>query len=45
MDMNLPKHYRHFQRYSEIAQILVKNGLGFIISNLDLNKYLPFKKE
>jgi len=44
MDMNLPKHYRHFQRYSEIAQILVKNGLGFIISNLELNKYLPFRK-
>ena len=44
MDMNLPKHYRHFQRYSEIAQILVKNGLGFIISQLDLNKYLPFRK-
>jgi len=44
MDMNLPKHYRHFQRYSEIAQILVKNGLGFIISQLELNKYLPFRK-
>ncbi|MFP4021799.1 MAG: ABC1 kinase family protein [Halanaerobium sp.] len=44
MDMNFPKHYRHFQRYSEIAQILVKNGLGFIISQLDLNKYLPFRK-
>ncbi|MFP4198724.1 MAG: ABC1 kinase family protein [Halanaerobium sp.] len=44
MDINLPKHYRHFQRYSEIAQILVKNGLGFIISQLDLNKYLPFKE-
>jgi len=44
MDINLPKHYRHFQRYSEIAQILVKNGLGFIISQLDLNRYLPFKE-
>lgn len=44
MDINLPKHYRHFQRYSEIAQILLKNGLGFIISQLDLNKYLPFRK-
>src|SRR6056297_1805234 len=44
MDINLPKHYRHFQRYSEIAQILVKNGLGFIISQLDLNRYLPFRK-
>jgi ubiquinone biosynthesis protein len=44
MDMNLPKHYRHFQRYSEIAQILLKNGLGFIISQLELNKYLPFSK-
>ena len=44
MDINFPKHYRHFQRYSEIAQILVKNGLGFIISQLDLNKYLPFRK-
>src|SRR6056297_3858056 len=44
MDINLPKHYRHFQRYSEIAQIFVRNGLGFIISQLDLNKYLPFKE-
>lgn len=44
MDFNLPKHYRHFQRYSEIAQIFVKNGLGFIISQLDLNRYLPFSK-
>src|SRR6056297_3736515 len=44
MDMNFPKHYRHFQRYSEIAQIFVRNGLGFIISQLDLNKYLPFKE-
>jgi ubiquinone biosynthesis protein len=44
MDINLPKHYRHFQRYSEIAQILVRNGLGFIISQLDLNRYLPFKE-
>lgn len=44
MDMNFPKHYRHFQRYSEIAQILLRNGLGFIISQLDLNKYLPFRK-
>ena len=44
MDINFPKHYRHFQRYSEIAQIFVRNGLGFIIAKLDLNRYLPFKE-
>ncbi|MGM0602357.1 MAG: ABC1 kinase family protein [Bacillota bacterium] len=44
MNINIPRHYRHFQRYSEIAQILLKNGLGFIISQLDLEKYLPFRK-
>ncbi|RCW43785.1 MULTISPECIES: AarF/ABC1/UbiB kinase family protein [unclassified Halanaerobium] len=44
MNFNIPRHYRHFQRYSEIAQILLKNGLGFIISQLDLEKYLPFRK-
>ncbi len=44
MKFNLPKHYRHFQRYQQIAQILIKNGLGFIVDSLDLKKFLPFKK-
>ena len=44
MNFNLSKQYRHFQRYQQIAQILLRNGLGFVIDWLDLKKYLPFKK-
>ncbi len=44
MELPFSRRYRHFQRYREIAQIFVANGLGFIISNLDLDRYLPFKE-
>ncbi|MFW5996077.1 MAG: ABC1 kinase family protein [Halanaerobiaceae bacterium] len=44
MDLNLPRQYRHFKRYRDIAQILLKNGLGFLIEKLDLGKFLPFKQ-
>ena len=44
MNFNFPKQYRHLQRYQQIAQILLKNGLGFIIDRLDLKRFLPFKK-
>ncbi|MGM0410360.1 MAG: AarF/ABC1/UbiB kinase family protein, partial [Bacillota bacterium] len=44
MYINLAKSYKHFKRYREIAQILLKNGFGFLVEILDLKKYLPFKK-
>ena len=44
MNFNFPKQYYHFQRYQQIAQVLLKNGLGFLLDWLDLKKYLPFKK-
>ncbi|MFW6237771.1 MAG: ABC1 kinase family protein [Halanaerobiales bacterium] len=44
MDLNISRQYRHFKRYRDIAQILVKNGLGFLITKLDLGKFLPFKQ-
>lgn len=42
--MNIFKQYRHLIRYRNIAEILLKNGLGVIVENLELTKYLPFKK-
>ncbi|MDI3547685.1 MAG: ubiquinone biosynthesis protein [Halanaerobiales bacterium] len=44
MVFNLSKQYRHLQRYRQIAEILLKNGLGFLVDWLDLAKFLPFKK-
>lgn len=44
MVINLSKQYRHLQRYRQIAEILLKNGLGFLVDWLDLAKFLPFKK-
>ncbi|MFW5998516.1 MAG: ABC1 kinase family protein [Halanaerobiaceae bacterium] len=44
MDLNLSRQYRHIHRYQQIAQILLKNGLGFLLDRLELKKYLPFKK-
>ncbi|MFW6006473.1 MAG: ABC1 kinase family protein [bacterium] len=44
MNLNFSRPYRHFQRYQQIAQILLKNGLGFLLDWFDLKKYLPFKK-
>ena len=44
MHLNLANRYKHFKRYREIAQVLLKHGFGFILEILDLKKYLPFKK-
>lgn len=44
MDFNLSRRYRHFKRYRQITQVLLKNGFGFIVDWLDLGKYLPFKE-
>ncbi len=42
--MNISKQYRHLLRYRKIAEVLLKNGLGVIVEDLQLTKYLPFKK-
>ncbi|MFW5979746.1 MAG: ABC1 kinase family protein [Halanaerobiales bacterium] len=44
MDIKIRQRYRHIKRYRQIAQVLLKHGLGFIIDWLDLGKYLPFSK-
>ena len=44
MRFNLANRYKHFKRYREISQVLLKHGFGFILEILDLKKYLPFKK-
>lgn len=44
MYLKLASSYKHFKRYREITQILLKNGFGFLIEILDLKKFLPFKK-
>ncbi len=41
MFYNLSKQKSHFKRYRQITTVLVKNGLGFLIERLNLNKYLP----
>ncbi|ACL69973.1 ABC1 kinase family protein [Halothermothrix orenii] len=43
MKLNISRQYRHLKRYRQIAQVLVKNGLGFLLEHLDLTKYLPVK--
>ena len=44
MRFNLANRYKHFKRYREISQVLLKHGFGFLLEVLDLKKYLPFKK-
>lgn len=44
VDIKIRQRYRHIKRYRQIAQVLLKHGLGFIIDWLDLGKYLPFSK-
>ncbi|MCK8825224.1 ABC1 kinase family protein [Fuchsiella alkaliacetigena] len=41
---NLNRHYRHIQRYRKIAEVLIKNGLGYLIDRLDLYEFLPLSK-
>gem|GEM_PF-4390383 len=44
MRLNLRSQYRHFQRYRKIAEVLLNNGLGFIIDWVELSKFLPLGK-
>ena len=45
MDFKIANTYRHINRYRQIARVLIKNGMGFLVEWLDLGKYLPFKKD
>lgn len=42
--MKLQKRYKHFSRYREVAQTLIKHGFGFLIKQLGLIEFLRFKK-
>lgn len=42
--LNITRQYRHLQRYRQIAEILIKNGMGAIVDWLELKKYLPFNQ-
>lgn len=44
MALNIRKKYKHLQRYRQISQVFVKNGLGFILDRFDLKKFVPLKK-
>ncbi|KXS44187.1 MULTISPECIES: ABC1 kinase family protein [unclassified Candidatus Frackibacter] len=41
---SLNRHYRHIQRYRRIAEVLIKNGFGYLIDSLDLYQFLPLRK-
>ncbi len=44
MDFNLVKKYRHLERYREIVQVLIKNGLGFLVGKLELDRFLSLSE-
>ncbi|MFN2362968.1 MAG: ABC1 kinase family protein, partial [Halarsenatibacteraceae bacterium] len=44
MALNIRKKYKHLQRYRQISQVFVKNGLGFVLDRLDLKRFVPLKK-
>ena len=43
MKFNPLKKYKHFQRYREISQVFIKNGLGFLLDYFDLKRFAPLK--
>ena len=45
MEFKLTNTYKHINRYRQIARVLIKNGLGFLVEWLDLGKYLPFNNK
>lgn len=44
INFNIGKQYQHLKRYRKIAEILIRNGLAFVVDRLDLGKYLPLKQ-
>jgi ubiquinone biosynthesis protein len=35
----------HFNRYRQIAEVLVHHGLGYMVSTLGLERFVPFRRE
>lgn len=40
---DLNRRYQHIQRYRQIAEVLIKNGFGFLLEKLDLHQIIPLK--
>lgn len=40
---DLNRRYQHIQRYRQIAEVLIKNGFGFLLEKLDLHQMIPLK--
>lgn len=40
----LNRRYRHIQRYRKIAEVLIKNGFGYLLDSLDLYQFLPLTR-
>ncbi len=41
MRLQLQKRYKHFRRYREIANVLVKHGFGYVLNNLGMAEFFP----
>ncbi|MGM0471287.1 MAG: ABC1 kinase family protein [Bacillota bacterium] len=40
----LNRRYRHIQRYRKIAEVLIRNGFGYLIDSLDLLQFIPLSR-
>ena len=45
MFYDISRQKRHFKRYRQIATVLVRNGMGFLIEKFNLRKYLPSRNK
>ncbi|KAF1086450.1 putative protein kinase UbiB [Sporotomaculum syntrophicum] len=41
MRLHLQKRYKHFRRYREIANVLVKHGFGYLLNSLGMAEFFP----
>jgi ubiquinone biosynthesis protein len=37
--------HTHLNRYRQIAEVLVHHGLGYMVSTLGLERFVPFRRE
>ncbi len=40
----ISRRYRHLQRYRQIIQVFAAHGFGYIIDQLGLSRYVPFRE-
>ena len=45
MQLGLRTRYKHFQRYREIAQVLLRHGFGYLLHELELTQFLSRRKK